>query len=288
MLLALDGLVASPLPRDRRGGALLARVHRLSGGQSADPASVEKGPLVREDVVEDEAMPTEAPMRVPTENEQVYSELVGTFLLSTAAVNAGTLDSPLGPIGVAGVLIGLIYAFGPIGKAVFNPAISVTLVMRNRLSVGLALKYTAAQLLGALLAGLLGFAIHGTVPGPTVSAAAAKAGAAGLLRAGMQEMLFTGIIANAVCHSGTTRYQEGSDVVPLSIGLTVMGCIICSSYSGACFNPAISLGLQLAGAVTSGAFPVALGEAAMYLIAPSLGGALATLPFNWLTCPNEP
>jgi len=221
-----------------------------------------------------------------TEREKLACEGVGTFILALAAACTGAQDTPLGPVGVAGVLIGLIYSFGKLSKAIFNPAVCIALAMRGQISVDAALRYALVQLIASFAAGLTGFAIYGTAAAPAFSPDAVSSGLMGLLRAGLSEVLFTGVITSAVCHAGTHHSQEKNDVVGLSIGLTVLGCVICSDYSGSCFNPAMGVGLQLSKALVGGGFPVQ--QAATYVIAPSLGAVLATLVFQFVTCPHEP
>ena len=261
----------------------LTRLTRLSGGIDAVPSTDYEAPSKDEPVeVSEPFLASAAIFDAPTNTEKLLCEGVGTYILTLAVACVGAQQTALGPVAVAGVLIGLIYSFIKISGAVFNPAVSIALMMRGKMSLSTALQYTLVQTVAATLAGLSGFAIYSKSVAPTVAATGTKA----LLRAGFAEVLFTGVIVNAVCHAGTTRAQQDNDVVGLSLGLTVMGCAICSAYSGACFNPALGLGLQLAKAIVGGGLPIP--EVALYLIAPSLGGALSTLIFKYATCPKEP
>jgi len=252
---------------------LPSRVRRLSGGEGAGSESTDYEEVAN--IVE---------VRDRTEMEKIYCEGIGTFILTLAVACVAAQGTPLAPVAVACVLTGLIYAFGKLSMAIFNPSVTVALLMRGKLTVSTAIKYTIVQLVASIAAGLAGFAIYGKAAGPAISAAAT--GTQGLLRAILSEVLFTGVIVNAVCHAGLTRVQRNNDVVGLALGLTVLGCAVCSDFSGSCFNPALGIGLQISRAIVGGGFPVR--DAAVYLLAPPLGAVLATLAFQHGTCSDEP
>lgn len=258
---------------------------KMRGGEVSSPlaAAVDYEMVQQEPVIDDEGEPDDM-IPICSDSQKVLCEGVGTFLLALAAACAGAQDTPLGPLAVASVLIGLIYSFGKLSGAVFNPAVSIALIMRGRMDVETALRFAAVQTAAAFLAGLAGWTVYGKAVAPAIRAEAVSAGIRGLLRAGFSEVLFTGIIATAVCHAGTHPIQASNDVVGLAIGLTVFGCIICADYSGACFNPAIGLGLQLSKALLGGGFP--LDQAILYQIAPPAGAVISTLVFQRLTCPG--
>ena len=265
--------VRPPLPSGLR---------RLSGGETINfEVNVREGTDYEEMTTVEE---TDA-ARERTELEKIYCEGIGTFILTLAVACVGAQGTPLAPVAVACVLTGLIYAFGKLSMAIFNPSVTVALLMRGKLTVSTALKFTLVQLVASIAAGLAAFFIYGKSAGPALSAAAAT-GMRGLLRAGFTEVLFTGVIVNAVCHAGLTRVQRDNDVVGLAIGLTVLGCAICADFSGGCFNPALGIGLQISRAIVGGGFPAR--DAAVYLLAPPIGAVLATLAFQHGTCPDEP
>lgn len=237
------------------------RVHSLSGGQVAyeEPAPVEVA-----------AVTTEVSPEVGTPlSEKLASEFVGTFLLFLAAVCSGAEKSPVAPLAVAAILTGLIYAFGPVSGAIFNPAVLVAFVLRGKMALTEALQFAGVQTGGAMLAGLAGRVLYGSSVAPTIAGSTAELGSWG--RALLSEVLFTftsecqsparrvscSILAqrsstdptctprfpspsvlSVVLHAACTKAQEENDVVSMAIGLTVFGCIVCASASGSAFNPA--------------------------------------------------
>lgn len=88
------------------------------------------------------------------------AEFAGTFLLvlggaGTAVFSGGSV----GPLGVA-LAFGLslmvaMYAVGPVSGCHVNPAVSLGMVLMRRIDAGLLWLYWAAQLLGAVFAGLV-------------------------------------------------------------------------------------------------------------------------------------
>jgi aquaporin Z len=222
---------------------------------------------------------------VPTRSEKIGAEFVGTFILVLSVVCAGAqpAQAALAPFAVVGVITGLIFAFGHISGAIFNPAVSIALILRGRLGVQEALEFAVAQLLAAIAASLTGRVLYGVSIAPSISAPLAVAN---WLRAALSEVLWTGIIVTMVLHAGTTKAMEGNDVAPVAIMMAVFGCIVCASgASAAGFNPAACTGMWLAKAMTGGGFSAY--HVSLYFVGPIVGSVLATALFKTVTCPNE-
>lgn len=274
-----------PSVADRR--VSLLKLSKLSGGAAAASSIEELPPTTLQFSASDDGV-DEAKIVAADDDasfaEKLAGELVGTFLLTlaVACASAQNLPMPSAPLAVAAVLIGLIYSFGPLSGAIFNPAVSVALCMRGRMSIKKALAYAGVETLGAALAGLAGTYMYGRSIAPAIADASS---AAGWRKAAMAEVLFTGTIVQAVLHCGTSEAQEGNPVIGLAIGLTVFGCSVCSAVSGSCFNPALGVGMWIAKAIAKDGFSWAL--CALYCGAPSLGAALSTLVF-WAARPREP
>ncbi len=78
--------------------------------------------------------------------QAVLAELVGTGLLTLAALLAGT------PYAVALILAALVYGLGPISGAQLNPAVTLGLLVARRQPVVKGVLYLVAQVAGAVLA----------------------------------------------------------------------------------------------------------------------------------------
>lgn len=87
--------------------------------------------------------------------QAILAELVGTGLLTLAALLAGT------PYAVALILAALVYGLGPISGAQLNPAVTLGLLVARRQPVVKGVLYLVAQVAGALLAAKVAPSIGG-------------------------------------------------------------------------------------------------------------------------------
>lgn len=250
----------------------LAQLAQLSGGQRA----------------------LSEPKKFVAGRSSLRGEFVGTFLLGCAVACAGaatenTALAPLTPMAVISILTGLIYAFGPVSGAVYNPAAALALIMRGRMTLSDAVRFVGVEIAAATAAGVMGFLIYGVSAVPTILDPSTVAG---LARAGLAEALFTFTIMTVVLHLGTTRAHADNDVGGLAIGLTIFGSAICASkISSACFNPSLAIGLYLSKALVGWSIgrpePLDWVHPVLYSVAPLIGGGLAAAVFK-CTLPLEP
>ena len=80
-----------------------------------------------------------------------FVELIGTFIFISIILNTLT-DNSLTPVSVAVGLLAVIYFGGNISGGHFNPAVSLALFFKNKITSQLLLGYIVAQLIGASLA----------------------------------------------------------------------------------------------------------------------------------------
>ncbi len=103
-------------------------------------------------------------------SRRVTAEFVGTLLLVTAVVGSGIMGERLagGNVAIAllantiatgAALVALIFTFGEISGAHFNPAVSLAAAARGGLARGLLPGYIAAQVAGGYLGTLLAHAM---------------------------------------------------------------------------------------------------------------------------------
>ncbi len=94
----------------------------------------------------------------PEALKSLAAELIGTCFLTLAALLAGT------PYAVALTLAAFVYAIGNISGCQLNPAVTAGLVAARRLPVLNGVLNVLAQLMGALLAAGLSFAVGNPLP----------------------------------------------------------------------------------------------------------------------------
>ena len=88
------------------------------------------------------------------EVKAILAEFIGTFFFLSIILNA-VADAALGPIAVAVGLLASIYFAGKVSGGHFNPAVSIMMYVKGKLTGDLTILYISAQIVGALCALLL-------------------------------------------------------------------------------------------------------------------------------------
>lgn len=165
----------------------------------------------------------------------------------------------------------MIYAFGHISGAHFNPAVTLAFVVARHFPVRRLIGYWAAQLLGALLAAgclrlLLGdVALLGTTL-PT--------GNGGAWQSFGFETLLTFFLMVVIMAMATDTRAVGQ-AAALAIGATVaLEALFAGPICGASMNPARSLGPALMSWTWTAQW--------VYFLAPMLGAVAGALVYRWL------
>lgn len=199
------------------------------------------------------------------------TEFIGTFFLVLVITFAVFTEQPLAALAIGSTLMVMVYMGGHISGAHYNPAVSLAAMLRGALPQSELLPYWIAQLLGGIVAALLGNAmIAGSVPiAPGVGV--------NLVSAVLVEFLFTFALALTVLNVATAKGTAGNSFYGIAIGFVVVaGAIAGGGISGGAFNPAVGIGLSV-GALVAG---TGGGWWWLYIIVPLLGGALAALVFK--------
>jgi len=220
----------------------------------------------------------------------LLAEIAGTFMFfvigAGAIVTAGISAAPgtgLLPVALAhGLALAIaVSAFGAISGGHFNPAVTFGLAIARKHPWPRVLTYWAAQLIGALLAGLvlrlffepfLAAATATHLGTPTVNAAVSPALAIVI------EAVLTLFLVWTVF--GTAVSPDAPKVAGFAIGLIVAADILIGGpLTGAAMNPARHFGP----AVVSGY----LDNWYVYWIGPLIGGALAGVSYRYIFGPPE-
>lgn len=224
---------------------------------------------------------------------RIVSEMVGTFALVFVGAGAVIVEShtgmshlgiPDGKVGLGGIalahgltLAAMIYSFGSISGGHFNPAVSVAVWLRQKLSGSMLGGYVLAQLGGALLASVCLAAIFPDEV--TLAALGTPALAAKItgLKGVVIESMITFLLVTSVLFA-TRDDNEGSPFAGLAIGGTLVALILFAGpLTGAAANPARYFGPAL----VSGN----LNEAAVYFVGPLFGACLASFAFGLVAAP---
>ncbi|CAE8604558.1 unnamed protein product, partial [Polarella glacialis] len=175
------------------------------------------------------------------------SEFVGTYLLVfTIGVCSVAGDSFVNPAAVASMLTVLVYAFGPVSGGHLNPAVSVSAGLVGKMSWPKVGAYVLLQMSAGLLAGTVCFEVFGEPMG------VAPVPPFGFRHAAFFEMLYTAMLCFVVLNVTAARNNnpdgDQNHYFGLAIGFAVVaGGYAAGNISGAVFNPAAALGLDVVG-----------------------------------------
>jgi len=179
------------------------------------------------------------------------------------------------PVSIACSLMVMIYAFGGISGANFNPAVSFALGLSTSMGgpgdmkwskVGM---YAGVQIAAGILAGLCYSALFGAA----IPLAPAKG--FGFLAAGMCEFFYTFMLVFVVLNTAVTKDAAGKHFYGLAIGFVIIaGAYGAGAISGGCFNPAVAIGIDLSSAM------LGFGWCLVYTVFELLGAATAVMLFK--------
>jgi aquaporin TIP len=218
------------------------------------------------------------------------AEGLGTFFFVTIGAGAIIADAASGGRGglvaialAHGIALSVaVSIFGAISGGHFNPAVSLGLAIARKLAWDLVLPYWTAQLVGALLAGILlrivfpaELATNVHVGAPALAAGYA-ATTATLLEAVLTFFLLLAVFGTAVSPSAPR-------IAGFGIGLTVTADIFVGGpLTGAAMNPARHFGPAVAS--------LFLDNWWVYWVGPLAGGALCGVIYRFLfdVRPAEP
>jgi aquaporin Z len=196
-------------------------------------------------------------------------EAIGVFFL-VLTIGLVVLQPGVGalaPLAIGGVLMVLVYAGGHISGAHYNPAVTLAVLIRGRMTRAELGGYWVAQLAGAVSAAFTIRVLTGVTSAPAELAVAPAL---------LAEFLFTFLLAYVILNVATARGTSGNSYYGLAIGSTVAaGVWAVGGISGAAFNPAVALGITLMGMSPPRFLWV-------FLVGNFAGAAVAALLFNAL------
>ena len=194
--------------------------------------------------------------------KKVITEFIGTFFLVMGAALGGGLGAAL-------ALMVMIYAGGHISGAHYNPAVSLAVWIRGKLSVGDMLGYWMSQFAGAILAAIVVGNIF-EITGDSNCSIPAE----GVTKALIAEFIGTFALAYVVLNVATAKGTIGNSFYGIAIAGTVLAmATIIGKFSGGAYNPAVAVGLIIQKTFC-------LSQIWIYVLASFAGGALAALVFR--------
>ncbi len=196
-------------------------------------------------------------------------EFIGTFFLVFTVGCTVLGGSPLAPLAIGSSLMVMVYAGGHISGAHYNPAVSLAVWVRGKLSTADLVVYILVQVAAAVVAAFAAqFVTDKYGMSPT-----------GLQHVGqalVAEFLFTFALCYVVLNVATAKATSGNSYFGLAIGFTVLtGAIAVGGISGGAFNPAVAVGITVMKLS-------AVADIWIFLLANFAAGAVAGITFRAL------
>jgi aquaporin Z len=217
-------------------------------------------------------------------SRRLSAEFLGTLWLVLGGCGSAVLAAAFPGVGIGlhGVslafgltVVTMAYAIGPISGCHLNPAVSLGLAVSGRFAWKELLPYWCAQVLGALAAGAILFAIASGKPDFTAGGFASNGygvhspGGYGLGAAFLCEVVMTFFFLFVIL--GATSRRAPAGFAPLAIGLCLtLIHLISIPVTNTSVNPARSSGVAI---FAEGGW--ALGQLWLFWVAPLLGAVIA-------------
>jgi aquaporin Z len=197
--------------------------------------------------------------------KKYITEFIGTFFLVFVigmAVLGGKGD--FAPLAIGSTLMVMIYAGGHISGAHYNPAVTLAVLIRGKISVAEAIIYMIMQIIGACVASLIVmYLMNDKIAEQAVEMANNSKGL-------LAEFLGTFALAYVVLNVATAKGTSGNSFYGLAIGFTVLAMGV---MSGGAFNPAVAIGISIMKMISWNAIWI-------YLVGCFGGAALAAVVFR--------
>jgi len=199
-----------------------------------------------------------------------FCEFFGTLMLTMVVQLSVGQDSALAPLAIGAILMCMIFAYGHLSGGHYNPAVSLAVMVRGKISIPAFFFYVVSQVIGGITGSAIGefvltkHDVTSAIPGYTDEGESA---------AFLVEFIFTFALATTVLNVATTVSAGENSFYGLAIGFVVFsGAVSVGSISGAVFNPAVGTGLLAIAGEGRGLW--------LYWVAPMLGGFSAGLMFH--------
>lgn len=223
----------------------------------------------------------------------LLAEFIGTFTLCFVGIASGIVAPNFGiaaPAFAHGLIVtGLIYTYGHLSGAHFNPSVTVGLLVGGKITVINAALYMGVQFIGGVIAAFLIVGIVGADSAGTIAflndAATFNYGqTTGYLTqpnvwgAAIIEAILVFFLLSVIYQSAV--YGKAGNNAGLAIGLTLAALIFATGgMTGASINPARTLGPALAAGDLSYLMP--------YFIGLFGGGIIAGIVNSYMLVPVE-
>lgn len=224
--------------------------------------------------------------------KKFIAEFIGTFVLVAFAV--GTAIATGGDVVATALAFGLVivamaYSIGRISGCHINPAVSIAMLMRKKMTLSEFGVYVLAQILGGICGAVVFFAVYKLGFGDIAKTAgsnliigyAGKMTAKKIVASLLIETILTFIFVYTILNA-TDEKAGNAKIAGLIIGLTLtLVHLVAIRLTGTSVNPARSIATAVGNLIFKHD-TTALKQIWIFIVAPLAGGALAALTFGLL------
>lgn len=213
--------------------------------------------------------------------KKYVAEFIGTFVLvlfacGTAAVVGCSAENGTGylltALAFGLVIVAMAYSIGNISGCHINPAVSIAMLVNDKMSLKDFIGYVVAQFAGAIAGAAVLMAFVGADSGLGANALYNS----DILLSLLIEVILTFVFVIAVL--GVTSKESNKAVSGIVIGLSLtLVHILGIAFTGTSVNPARSFGPAL---FVGGS---ALADVWVFIVAPLIGGILAAIVYKFLS-----
>ena len=173
--------------------------------------------------------------------KKYITEFIGTFFLTMTVgmvVLGGKGD--FAPLAIGAVLMVMIFAGGHISGGHYNPAVTLAVLLRGKITLLDAIPYMIVQILGAVVASLaVMFFLNDKIPADAIPMTDNP-------KALLAEFIGTFALAYVVLNVATAKGTSGNSFYGLAIGFTVLSMAYAlGDMSGGAFNPAVAFCISM-------------------------------------------
>lgn len=174
----------------------------------------------------------------------LFCEFFGALIITVTIAFTNRKDegfeaqNALAPLAIGAMLTSMLYSYGHISGAHFNPAVTMAVFVRGKITILTLVKYFCAQIAGAVAGASISVRVIGEnyLPVMAIDTARVTIGDAFLL-----EFLYTYALCTTVLNTATTASLHGNQFYGLAIGFVVLAAATSiGPVTGAALSPAFA------------------------------------------------
>jgi len=204
--------------------------------------------------------------------KKYLNEFIGTFFLVLTVVLASNDPATvaMAPLAIGVVYMVMVYAGGQYPSGYYNPAVTLALVIAQKMERNDALYFVIVQLIAGFLAASIGVFLHFSAHSSEIVFQTNDQPFGGLFG----ELLGSFALAYVVLNVGVPRVESLNPHYGLQMGaMLALATLLLGGLSAAAFNPAVAFGAAMAGMF-------AWSDLWFYFLGAVLGGAAAATAYS--------